>query len=243
MERRSSSWSRVPSPSVVHRPFPRILPCALLVVILLAGGAARAQGLGLDLGDEEPQDDATHEEAPQSEAPQAEDLSAEDAPEAAAAGPDRARDVTLGDRVKAVQRKHFLKRGRVDLEPTLEREPAEADRRAPEAVGIARAGRPPPELERDGERVQLVGRGKDLARFRPGERSAARIRQVVLLDRRRDRQALQAADGGGVSSRRRPAAVPAQRLDGGPEGAASPATRELRLPGMSRDIESKVVDA
>lgn len=108
----------MPPPSTAPRPVPRILLCTPLV-LLLAAGAAQAQDLGLDLGDEEPQDeqDAGGADDPGSDAPQAEDLSGDDQPELAEG--DLERDVTLGDRVKAVQRKHFLKRGRLHLEPTF----------------------------------------------------------------------------------------------------------------------------
>ena len=75
-----------------------------------------------------------------------------------------------------------------DLEPqlALERQPAQADRRAPQRVRVARAGRPLAERERNRQRVHLVGGGQSLAGLGRRQRPARRIREVLLLDRGRD---------------------------------------------------------
>ena len=69
----------------------------------------------------------------------------------------------------------------------LGREPAETDCGPPEPVGIARAGGLVPEPERDVQRVDLVRRREDTPRLCLRERSVRRIRQVLLVDRSRDR--------------------------------------------------------
>ncbi len=69
----------------------------------------------------------------------------------------------------------------------LGREPAETDRGPPQPVGIARAGGLVPEPERDVQRVDLVRRRQDTPRLRLRERSVRRVRQVLLVDRSRDR--------------------------------------------------------
>ncbi len=83
------------------------------MVSCLWAGQASSQELGLDL-----RDDAGDEAASALPPP----VSAEEL--AARRGDDRsadvvAEDVSLEDRVKAVQRKHFLKRGRLELVPTF----------------------------------------------------------------------------------------------------------------------------
>ncbi len=101
----------------------------LIATLLLAGsGSAAAQGLGLDLTEENPEPPAA-DPVPEPDVPDAPDsgpapVSAEDLgrslptgkPDVSVVGED---DVSLEDRVKAVQRKHFLKGGRLELVPSF----------------------------------------------------------------------------------------------------------------------------
>ena len=75
-------------------------------------------------------------------------------------------------------------RGNVDLEPALDRDPAEADRGAAEAERITRAGRPLAERERDGEVVDLLRRSQHPPGLGVRQRAVRRVRKVLLLDRR-----------------------------------------------------------
>lgn len=89
--------------------------CAALVCLWTA--PAYSQGFGLDLSD------AADEESP-IPAGAASPVSAEEYAEHLRAAPPSAdpgegEDVSLGDRVKAVQRKHFLKRRRLEVVPTF----------------------------------------------------------------------------------------------------------------------------
>ena len=71
-----------------------------------------------------------------------------------------------------------------DREVAFGRQPVEADRRAPEAVRVARAGRALAEPEGDVERVDLV-RGREHAPVSVlGSGASARVGQVLLVDRR-----------------------------------------------------------
>ena len=72
----------------------------------------------------------------------------------------------------------------VDLEPALDRDPAQADRRAAEPVRVAGAGRPLPKCEGDGQVVDLLGRRQHPPRLRMRERPVGRVGKVLLFDRR-----------------------------------------------------------
>ena len=70
-----------------------------------------------------------------------------------------------------------------DGDSALHRQAAEADGRPPQAVRVARAGRPVPERERHGERVDPVGSRHHTACLRGRKRGIGRVGQVVLGDR------------------------------------------------------------
>jgi outer membrane beta-barrel protein len=92
-----------------------LLAPALAALVLLPRGALAEDGFGLDLTDPDP---VAEEEAPVS----AEDLAQMqlEMPDLGeAVGPEGESDTALGDRVKAVQRKHFLKRGRLEAVPSF----------------------------------------------------------------------------------------------------------------------------
>lgn len=83
-------------------------------LLCLAAPPAFAQGFSLDLSDD------ADDEAPASTQPPP--VSAEELAErqgGSTAVRQQAEDVSLSDRVKAVQRKHFLKKGRLELVPTF----------------------------------------------------------------------------------------------------------------------------
>jgi outer membrane beta-barrel protein len=86
----------------------RIAVATLLAAIPFAGSAQTLPGLDLS----QPPRPATKPEPKTEAAPPV-------SPSAAPLGPSGERDVALGDRVKAVQRKGFLKRGRLELTPIL----------------------------------------------------------------------------------------------------------------------------
>ena len=72
----------------------------------------------------------------------------------------------------------------VDLEPALDRDPAEADRRPPKAVRVTGAGRPLAEREGDGEVVDLLCGRQHAPGLGLRDRPVRRVGQVLLLDRR-----------------------------------------------------------
>jgi outer membrane beta-barrel protein len=89
----------------------RIAAAALLSAIPFVGSAQTLPGLDLS----QPPKPAEAKPPPAPPGPEA----AASAPSSAPLGPSGERDVALGDRVKAVQRKGFLKRGRFELTPIL----------------------------------------------------------------------------------------------------------------------------
>ncbi|HEY0839557.1 MAG TPA: outer membrane beta-barrel domain-containing protein [Vulgatibacter sp.] len=81
-------------------------------LVCLAAPPAFAQGLGLDLSDDA--DEGVPQQPPPSSAEEMAERLGGRIPEAS-----QAEEVSRDDRVKAVQRKHFLKRGRLELVPTF----------------------------------------------------------------------------------------------------------------------------
>ena len=77
--------------------------------------------------------------------------------------------------------------GGVELEIALQREAAHADRGAPEAVGVAGAGRPLAEREGHSQAVDLVCGGEHAAGLGLRERAAGRTGKVLLVHRGADR--------------------------------------------------------
>ena len=96
---------------------------ALLGVAVALGGQARAQNQleGLDLSDEtkEPPKEEPRKEELDLGSTTAAPAATEEKQEAEAAGPAAERDVTQDDRVKSVQRKLYMKRGRLELSPAI----------------------------------------------------------------------------------------------------------------------------
>lgn len=97
-------------------------PAALLAVVLVSGGA-QAQDLGLDLTDDSKKEPPKKDEPPPLPAPKpAAKKPKEEVPDApkVTEGDEQAeREVILEDRVKAVQRKVYLKKGRFELSPFI----------------------------------------------------------------------------------------------------------------------------
>lgn len=94
----------------------RKLASTAAALLLLGAGPAQAQGLGLDLSDEAEEEVEGEPEVPAPPPPaSAEELAR------SGGGPSGAmeRAVTQDDRVKAVQRKHFLKRNRLEVVPSF----------------------------------------------------------------------------------------------------------------------------
>lgn len=99
----------------------KTLATTAAALLLLGASPALAQGFGLDLRDEGDEEVAPAEEgepAPSRPAPaSAEELARMRAGERPVEGMDRT--VSQDDRVKAVQRKHFLKRNRLEVVPSF----------------------------------------------------------------------------------------------------------------------------
>ncbi|WP_373045512.1 outer membrane beta-barrel domain-containing protein [Vulgatibacter sp.] len=97
----------------------RTLASMAASLLLFGASPALAQGLGLDLSGDAPEN-STETEAAQAPA-QPPPASAEELARQQAGRPDDGveRAVTQDDRVKAVQRKHFLKRNRLEVVPSF----------------------------------------------------------------------------------------------------------------------------
>lgn len=97
----------------------RNLASTAAALLLFGASPAMAQGLGLDLSDDAPEESAATEEP--GAAPSPPPASAEELARQRGHRQDNGveQNVTEDDRVKAVQRKHFLKRGRLELVPSF----------------------------------------------------------------------------------------------------------------------------
>lgn len=91
-----------------------------VVLALLALPALAQEGLGLDLSEEaKPEQQKPEGEQPSAETQSPPPPAAEPPPPAGASALDEDRDVTQDDRVKSVQRKVYLKRGRFEVAPAF----------------------------------------------------------------------------------------------------------------------------
>ena len=96
----------------------RTLASTAVALLLLAATPAMGQGLGLDLSDAGPDEGAAAEaEGPATPPPASAEELARQKEGAPSDGVERA--VTQDDRVKAVQRKHFLKKNRLEVVPSF----------------------------------------------------------------------------------------------------------------------------
>ncbi len=96
----------------------RNLASTAAALLLFGASPAMAEGFGLDLSDEAPEESAeASEETPAAPPPaSAEELARQRGTLPASGVEER---VTEDDRVKAVQRKHFLKKGRLEVVPSF----------------------------------------------------------------------------------------------------------------------------
>lgn len=98
----------------------RNLVAASLLALLFSGRPAFAQFDGMDLSDDgEKKEEKTDEPAEPAAAPSTSTAAEKKEPEKKATGPAVERDTTQDDRVKSVQRKLYLKRGRFELAPSF----------------------------------------------------------------------------------------------------------------------------
>ena len=108
---------------------PKLAAASLVALVLSAGHAYAQAGFeGLDLTDDGKKEDPKKAKEPEgldlsSDAPKKTTVKAKDEPKKAVAkqdeGPAVERDVTQDDRVKSVQRKLYVKRGRFELAPSI----------------------------------------------------------------------------------------------------------------------------